>query len=598
MHKNNRIMKRMYHDAWFHSKIYFFYAIFLVILNGVLPFANIYIPKVIIDLIINQESLIHIFGWVLFMTGANYIGANLKQVLLIRMNCIEDECSDLYRKRLGRTSMNMDYQYVESNQVLNQLEKATRGMFWYSGGIQRVTSSVTEIMSNIITLVGIIIMVIAMRQLYVIVIAVIVLAQILIEFLNSKADMSFFREMNKYNREFRYYTGILQNFSFGKEIRLFGAQELILSHVRDYQKYSDLVFKSKAKKKSFTGLLSNLVTMVLQVSMYANICHQIIVSKITIGSFSLLSSAYLNFVWKAGAISYHFFNIKKSLSLISDYYSFLDQYGTKKIEESEEKKPLPKEDYIVEFRNVSFCYPGTDIYVLKNINVTINSKQKVSIVGKNGAGKTTFIKLFIGLYEPTEGEIFINGRNRKQILLKQYQSMMATVFQDFKIYTASIKENVCMDAPFKSKLYEEALKKVDLREFVEHLPEKDETELSRQFSMEGQELSGGQKQRIAIARAMYRESPFLILDEPTAALDAKMEYEIYQLIHHWKKNGAVLFISHRLSSCTFCDRILVFDQGEIVQNGNHGKLYKEESGLYHELFHSQAKYYIDQDKEM
>lgn len=591
-HNQIKIMKKLYSDAWDNSKLYFFYTIVLIIVNGVLPFASIYIPKIIIDLIIDKEKLTTILSWVLVMTTVNYIGYIIQQLLLYKMSCIEDDFSDICRKKLGRTSMDMEYKYVESNRVLDELEKATRGMFWYSGGLKRVTNLIIEIISNIITLVGIVIMVIVMKQPYVIFIGIIVLAQIFIEYKNSGFDLSFFKEMNKYNREFRYYTGILQNFVFGKEIRLYDASQLILSHVKDYEIYSDVVFRRKAKQKSITGLASAIVNMILQVSIYANICYQIINNTITIGSFSLLSNAYVSLVSKSSAIFYHFFNIKKSISLISDFYSFIENYEVAEEKALLNNKIFDKENYIIQFEHVSFCYPNSDVYVLKDINTRITSNQKISIVGKNGAGKTTFIKLLIGLYQPTEGKILLNGIDIRKIPFTEYQNIMSTVFQDFKIYTASIKDNICMDSLMRKEDYENVIDKVRMRDVINELPNKDETLLGRQFSTEGQELSGGQKQRIAIARAMYKDSPFLVLDEPTAALDVKMEYEIYQLVNKWITKGAVIFISHRLSSCTFCDRILVFDQGKIVQDGNHQQLYQQEDKLYHELFYSQAKYYI------
>jgi ABC-type multidrug transport system fused ATPase/permease subunit len=591
-HNQIKIMKKLYFEAWIHSKPYFLCTILLIIVNAVLPFASIYIPKIIIDAIVNKEQLTAILLWVFIMTAANYLGFMIKQFLLYKMSCIEDNFADICRTKLGRTSMDMEYRHVENSKVLDELEKATRGMFWYSGGLKRVTNSMVEIISNVITLIGIFIMVITMRQLYVIVICIIVLAQIFIEYKNSGYDLGFFKEMNKYNREFRYYTNILQNYDFGKEIRLYGAQPLILSHVRDYEVYSDLVFRRKAKQKSITGLATAVVNMILQVSAYANICRQIIDGAITIGSFSLLSNAYVSIVSKSSAIFYNVFNIKKSISLISDFYSFIDTYGNSEKKELLSEEIHADENYTIEFRHVSFCYPNSDVYVLKDINTKILSNQKVSIVGKNGAGKTTFIKLLVGLYQPVEGQILLNGKDIKEIPFKKYQKIMATVFQDFKTYTASIKDNICMDSPMRKEDYEEVIDKVRLKDVIDHLPDKDETILGKQFSTKGQELSGGQKQRIAIAKAMYKDSPFLILDEPTAALDVKMEYEIYQLVSECKTRGAVIFISHRLSSCTFCDRILVFDQGKIVQDGNHQQLYREEEKLYHKLFYSQAKYYV------
>lgn len=587
-----KILKKLYFEAWVHSKTYFLCTILLILVNAVLPFASIYIPKIIIDEIINKEQLRNILFWVFIMTAANYLGFMIQQFLLYKMNCIEDEFADIFRGKLGKTSMHMEYKYVEDSKVLDELEKATRGMFWYSGGIKRVTNSMVEIISNSMTLIGIFVMVITMKQLYVIIICIIVLAQLFIQYKNSGYDLSFFGEMNKYNREFRYYTNILQNYEFGKEIRLYGAQALILSHVRDYEAYSDLVFHRKAKQKSFTGLASAVINMILQVSAYANICRQIIVGSITIGSFSLLSNAYVSIVAKSSAIFYHVFNIKKSLVLIADFFTFIDKYGINDKKELLNDELHSKENYTIEFKHVSFRYPNSDVYVLKDINTKILSNQKVSIVGKNGAGKTTFIKLLVGLYQPVEGQILLNGKDIQEIPLMEYQKIMATVFQDFKVYTASVRDNICMDAPMRQEDYDKVLNKVGLKDVIHQLPDKDETILGKQFSTEGQELSGGQKQRIAIAKAMYKDSPFLILDEPTAALDVKMEYEIYRLVSECKTRGAVIFISHRLSSCTFCDRILVFDQGKIVQDGNHQQLYADKQKLYYELFYSQAKYYI------
>ncbi len=327
-----------------------------------------------------KEKMTTILSWVLLMTATNYIGYIIQKFLSYKMNCIEDKFSDICRAKLGRVSMNMEYKYVENNEVLDELEKATKGMFWYSGGLKRVTNLIIEIISNIITLAGIIIMVIAMKQSYVIFISVIVLSQIFIEYKNSRLDLNFFKEMNKYNREFHYYTGILQNFVFGKEIRLYSASQLILSHVKDYEVYSNIVFRRKAKQKSMTGLASAIVNMILQVSVYANICHQIINSTITIGSFSLLSNAYVSLVSKSSTIFYHFFNIKKSISLISDFYFFIEKYEVSKEKALLSDKILDKESYTIEFDHVSFCYPNSNSYVLKDINTKITSNQKMAAV--------------------------------------------------------------------------------------------------------------------------------------------------------------------------------------------------------------------------
>ena len=247
----------------------------------------------------------------------------------------------------------------------------------------------------------------------------------------------------------------------------------------------------------------------------------------------------------------------------------------------------------IEFCNVWFRYNEAQTWILQDINIKLYSNEKVSIVGKNGAGKTTFIKLLVGLYQPSKGVIKLNGTDIRRIPKKVYYSILSTVFQDFQIYAASVKENIVMSDSFRDEDFWKALRDVNLEEYIKKLPENENTSASKLFNEEGVDFSGGQKQRLAIARAIYHKSQFIILDEPTSALDPKTEYEIYHQVQRMERDKGIIFISHRLSSCKYSDRIVLFENGSIVQEGSHEELIVHTDRQYYELYMAQAHHYIE-----
>jgi ATP-binding cassette subfamily B protein/ATP-binding cassette subfamily C protein len=254
---------------------------------------------------------------------------------------------------------------------------------------------------------------------------------------------------------------------------------------------------------------------------------------------------------------------------------------------------LPDGDYIIEFKNVSFKYAGQNHYALKNVSITIKSGEKLSIVGENGAGKTTFVKLLTRLYDPTEGVILLNGVNIRDIDYEQYQSIMSAVFQDFKLFSFTLKENVALGAAETAydKEIEDCLIRSGFADKLNRLDNGIYANIYKNFEPDGFEPSGGEGQKIALARALYKDAPVVILDEPTAALDPRAEYEIYQNFNNLVKGKTAVYISHRLSSSRFCDNIAVFKFGEIIEYGSHDELMSE-SGVYAELFNMQAQFYV------
>ena len=244
----------------------------------------------------------------------------------------------------------------------------------------------------------------------------------------------------------------------------------------------------------------------------------------------------------------------------------------------------------LEFREVWFRYPGTENDILKGVTFTINPRSKTAIVGDNGAGKTTVIKLILKFYKPNAGTILLNGIDIQKISDCQYYQYISVVFQDFKILNYSLAENIAFDKPCDKARLDQIMEDLELTKMVSNLPEGYETICGRLFGEEGIELSGGQGQKVAIARALFKESSFIILDEPTAMLSPASESEIFQNLNDLTIGKTAIFISHRMSSCRFCDNIIVLDKGKVVEEGNHDTL-MEENGFYCKMFTTQANFY-------
>ena len=248
-------------------------------------------------------------------------------------------------------------------------------------------------------------------------------------------------------------------------------------------------------------------------------------------------------------------------------------------------------DYEIEFCNVSFKYPGSETYALKNVSMKFRVGERLAVVGMNGSGKTTFIKLLCRLYDPTEGEILLNGIDIKKYNYEEYLSVFSVVFQDFKLFSYPLGENVAAKSVYDKAAVTRCLIDSGFKERLQSMPEGLDTYLYKDFCKQGVDISGGEAQKIALARALYKDAPFIILDEPTAALDPVAEAEVYSNFNKIVGDKTAIYISHRLSSCRFCDEIAVFDNGRIVQQGSHDKLVADETGKYHELWYSQAQYY-------
>jgi len=390
----------------------------------------------------------------------------------------------------------------------------------------------------------------------------------------------------------QYIKNLLSSDSTSKESIIFKTGGTLLSKI---EKHQQIYFKD------FDNINSPWTVKILLVkfiqfgafiyTQYLNL-SRVLAGTLSIGNFALIFQQSLNLTLGAEEILSMYSSMSARNKYIDKYFEFMNT--PKAINSPTKPASLPQTPYppVIEFKNVTFKYPKTQRSILKKFNLTINPGEKIALVGENGAGKTTIIKLLLRFYDPTEGEILINGVNIKELNLEEWHKLVGALFQDFIKYQFTFKENVYIGNLSKidnEKLLREAIAKSGASAYVGKLPEGINQVVGKMFE-KGIDLSGGQWQKLALARAFFRDAPLLILDEPTSAIDAKAEYEIFQNVQKLQKDKTVIIISHRFSTVRNADRILVLQGGKIIEEGNHKKLLAKD-GLYAELFELQARGY-------
>lgn len=352
----------------------------------------------------------------------------------------------------------------------------------------------------------------------------------------------------------------------------------------------DFYIREAHRIQTKTAIISKTLDILQTIVVMIYIAGKIYTKSIMVGDFMLYVATITRFVTGVSSLVNHIGGLvynNQFLKLLFDYYDLPDDryLGTLPIEKRSDN------EYEIEFKNVSFKYPKTDFWALKNVSFKFKIGERLAIVGMNGSGKTTLIKLLSRLYEPTEGVITLNGIDIKKYDYDEYQSIFSVVFQDFHIFAFSISDNVSCSLNGDKEKVVECLEQAGFGEKLKELPNGIETIITKLYDNDGIELSMGEKQKLAIARALYKDAPFVVLDEPTASLDPISEQEVYNKFNEMVKDKTAIYISHRLSSCRFCDKIAVLHEGKLVQVGNHDELVKYENSKYFELWNAQAQYY-------
>lgn len=394
-------------------------------------------------------------------------------------------------------------------------------------------------------------------------------------------------------REYKYYGQLARDEIYVKDIRTFRLYNLINRRIEHYCQRNKKLTDEVNIPEIFTDMTGNLMMALELVIVYAMVSSKVRMGVISIGEFYLYISAITQVISLVRAVFENKNSIDRCL-MYQQAYCKIEELAEKSIWIKEREEIHKECGNTLVFEHVTFAYPGTDKQVIDDVSFTLHPGEKLALVGRNGAGKTTLVKLMLGLYKPQKGRILWNGQEIGKLPYEEYIHNFSAVFQDFKLIASSIAENVAMEEVWDEEKVKKSLYDAGFSSLLASLKEGVFTQLLGNLNQESVNLSGGEAQKIAIARAFYKEAPILILDEPTAALDPIAEQDIFIVIRKKLQGQSAIFISHRLSSCRICDRILVLDNGKILQDGSHNIL-AAKNGLYQTMWKAQKGFYMEEE---
>ncbi len=573
---------------WRRSKEYLILTFASIILSAVSVFPGMYLINYSIDLLTKNVD----FGEYLLTVGVIILirlsFAAASMIIGNRLGYVKSRFYAKIRLEISEICINTDYANVQKKSFLENKNFALIASS--NGSLDLFINSMQSVISSLIVIGGVIYIISEVSLILIIPIALALAIDLYNDWLNARQNFIDTKEEIEYSRKSGYLQNISFDFAYAKEIRMFNLKERFK---RRMDEVDELLFKLREQRRRRRRPLAILAygsDTVLDIAIYLYLGYKVISSAISLGRFALLSNALRQLKNSVSEVIFVITQFVVNTEYLKGFFEFMEQKTAKKSETLGES-PAKAE---VRFEHVSFKYPETDVFALKDVNITINAGETLLIVGENGAGKTTFVKLLCGLYRPTEGRILLNGRDISTIPIEEYMRCISTVFQDYKLFAMSITENICALSDEDKKRLDDALKKVGLKDKAAKTAKGTNTQLYRIFDEDGVEFSGGEMQRLAIARAIYKGSPILIMDEPTSALDPKAEYEIYSSFRRISEGRTSVYISHRLSSVKFSDRIAVFNKGEIAELGTHDDL-MDKKGMYAELYGIQAGLYKQED---
>jgi len=460
-----------------------------------------------------------------------------------------------------------------------------------------VMSSTFDAVSKIISLVSYVVILVMAPGLWWVapIMIVISVPTAIVNFTYRRKTFNYMRRRSKDRRQMNYYSDLMVNKDMLKEIRMYDlADNFIDEYDKVFQRYYAGIRKLIIKENAWHIALT-FISAVANLIFFGVIAMKVFSGQIMIGDYSLYTGAITSIVSTVAGLITVSAHVYEGTLFIDNLIAFMKKEITVIPSVSEPCHVNSGKPHTIEFINVSFAYPGTDRLVLKNINLKFRPGETVVLVGLNGAGKTTFIKLLTRLYDPTEGQILLDGRDIREYDVKELYSIFGIIFQDFGKYAVSVSDNIRYGDVRREgdeAAISRAAEKANADDFIAHLPRGYDTPLMRYFEPDGIELSIGQWQKLSIARAFYSKSDILILDEPTASLDPLAEQEIFTQFDELRKDKTTIFVSHRLSSATIASKIVVLEYGELIEEGTHKELMAAK-GKYYELFSTQASRYIE-----
>ena len=575
-------------------------------LTALKPFINIVCSSLILDRLLARSSPAQVMQTVYWMVGLNLVAA----LLIGTLDWVRKSYLNLYYiadQRFSEKALRLDYERMGQTEIQDMIRLHDQVVNF--GGAESFLQMLGAVVQNLVSLVYAVVLMVPFffsqilidkgavaffltSPLSSLVLAVGVAVSLWASLQNFKKQEKMVKESWKeemrFNRQFQYFHNSISKYQNGKDIRSYSLADLYLNRFRTCIRHSMEFMKQQVKSDQIYGGRIVLISQAAIVLFYLSVGAKALLGVISVGSVLRYVSALTGFHDAFLAMMSNLTEMSimaEQLKCDTDFFSLSNQ-------KYEGQIPVEKRDdneYEIEFRDVSFSYPGSQKKILDHVSFRFRVGEKLALVGKNGAGKTTFIKLLCRLYDPTEGEILLNGIDIKKYDYQEYQSLFSVVFQDFKLFSFELGQNVAANIDYEEQKVWNCLEKAGIGQRVQRMKQGIKTVLY-QTGDNGVEISGGEAQKIAIARALYKDAPIIILDEPTSALDPISEYEIYSKFDRLVCDKTAIYISHRMSSCRFCDRIIVFDEGNIRENGTHEQLLAQ-NGLYCRMWKAQSKYY-------
>ncbi len=596
----------IYKLVWEASKLAMVGLAFITALKGVLPVVGALISKELINLLAAgytsaQNGKVLPFKEIIFLLVMFFVYHFLSGVVT-RVNTMITRISGqlvsnhIQLKILHKTK-EIDLACYDRPEFYEKMENASREA---SMRPVEILNSTFTIVSTLISTVSFVVVLLSISWWAPLLIAVVSLPSTLVNFTFRRKNANYIWHRSKERREMRYYSDTIVNKDLVKEMQVFNLFDIFIEKYKNAFSRYYTGLKKLILEEGFFGIATSLISTAANIFLFLFIAWGVMNGKTEIGDYSLYTGALTSISTGVATIIASTASVYEGTLFINNMISFMDERKT--VVPSLEKPLKVKRhcDHTIVFDHVSFSYPGSDKTVLDDVCLTLNPAETFAIVGLNGAGKTTLIKLLTRLYDPTSGRILLDGEDIRNYDVNELYDTFGIIFQDFGKYALSVSENIALGNVKKGVVetdVKSAAEKADADSYIEALPNKYDTPLMRYFESDGTELSIGQWQKLAIARAFYSDSDILILDEPTASLDPMAEQEIFNEFNELRRGKTTLFISHRLSSATTADTIVVMEYGKIVEIGNHEELMNKK-GKYFTLFSTQAKHYLSKKEQL
>lgn len=587
-----RIMKRYFRNIINSLKIvrdntpkkYFAVMIYELLVENARKLLEIIVPALIVDCIVSKGAVSKVLLWAAVYAGITVLTDILRKSLSLFSTAYWYRAANLATFHVCEKGMQISCAELDSSQTLDEYNRAIRSPWEFlcidDLVIKRLIGAILTILEMICILSQVHILVMIAVLLLSIVYAVLYWKKVNI--LHDKEN-----EIKNVERRLEYPLQLLQDHTYGKEVRIYNMYPLAIEHYHQLNQKEIQLTHASNRYAAGTDTLLQLIDTVKLILVYGAAVYKYLFHSLSLGSFAMYYGTLKALSDSLNAL----FQICSDIRECSLYYEDYEKFINRNVDETKTDKEV--RNGAIEFLHVDFTYPGNETEILHDICFSIKKGEHIAIVGDNGAGKSTLVKLLTHLYEPTSGQIKIDGVDIKDIPKKDYFSLFAPVFQDFELYYISIGDNIAfLNAETDSDGIWNALQNSGSDELIRSLPSGLDTKVSKMLDAQGVEFSGGESQRLAIARAHYKNAPVLILDEPTAALDPIAEEEIYRYIHNMTKEKTTIYISHRISTTRHADRIMVVGEGHILEFGTFDEL-MENRGPYYEMFQMQAAPYTE-----